>query len=64
MPREASADRPNTGRGRGPRLRIASKGAATEWEAIFRDAIGKKFRAELTPGSRLNSNSIAFGGGR
>lgn len=64
MPREAIANHPNAGRDRGPRLRNPIEGAATAWEAIFRDAIGKKFRTELTPGSCLNSNSIAFGGGR
>lgn len=36
MPREAIINHPNAERDRGPRLRIASKGVATEWEAIFR----------------------------
>lgn len=64
MPREAIANCPNAGRDRGIGLRNWIDGAATEWEAFSRDAIGKKFRAEFTLGSCLNSNSIAFGGGR
>lgn len=64
MPRETIANCPNAGRDRGPRLRNWIEGAATAWEAIFRDTIWKKSGAELAPGSRLDFNLIAFGGGR
>lgn len=63
MPHEAIADRPNAGRDRGPRLRNPIEGAATAWEAISRDAIGKKFRGEIALARAFNRDSMILVGG-
>ncbi|MCJ2115151.1 hypothetical protein MKK65_00805 [Methylobacterium sp. J-001] len=63
MLREAIANCRNAGRDRGPRLRNWIEGAATAWEAFFRDAIRKKFRGEIALARAFNRDPMILVGG-